>query len=1215
MSTGDLSKGLSVVASTSASMGNSMEETIGMMTAITEQTRNASKASRGLNQIFSRLSQVTSDTSSTGKKLTQIYNDLGIQLYDLNTGQLRSSYDILSDLADRWDTLDTNTQNYIALTSSGSNQLNNFLALMNNFQHATEATNTALESQGSANQENARYMESLTAHITALKAAFQDLSRAVLESGFLESLLDVLTKIVQTLADNPWLVQIGVMTAGITSIAALTKNFLPILAAFTGGLGGLSAAAGTAGAAGALGTFATVLGSIAPYALAASAAIVGLIALYKEWKDAHPDLDTMNEKLQTNKDRLDALNKIPYASRTTEIQDEIDKLEAENKKLQENINLKKQASEEKEEQIDYNRGVWFTEQGEYKKQKVTTKYEGKRYTADDVDELLEKIKKANPELKDFEGTLNDLGVTVTNTFDSFSTAPETLRDYIRTVNSYNSLMKNGQELTAEQAEEYKNAINVLTDYNGHVQDAKDSNQELNQIWYDLSDAASYALGNAEQFTDKIYKQVDAFDDLKHGAAITTANYDELIKRYPQLENYMTIINGSIEEGNALWGVNVSALSSAAAAGDEWAVNMINDILAVANAQIALNRASAEWQAAQKSHDYSPSSTQIQFKGLQYSQADYYEMLQALNAAKKKVGTTTVTGVPGGGGGASKAASKAQKEQKSSDDEHLEALKSIVSLRKSESDLLESSNAETNKQIDKYHEIQSALHNQAQYMRGVLATMKKQGKSQKEINEYQESINSLSKDWWSYQSKITSLIEKQAEAKKKAAKEALEERKKAAEEEQDELEKIAEYAQAVADAQIKKIDEQIDALDKVNDELDDQIQKQQLLEALATAKSKQLYVYKDGQFQYVEDTESISKAQQDLADFEREQRQKKEKEALEAEKQRWEDYKDGWGDLTKSYTTEQGKLLYEQKYGADIENQNWTTRLRNLADFVSEYNSLLSQINSIQTQLDMGQYGDMYLDQATQEYIEEQKRLYNEARARGDWKAMEEANKNANEARGLGRVTTATGDIAGVRGGGTSSGGGGGGGSYTVGSGRGQSFLNEAPAGSTMTGADGSRWTKNNDGSTTITRGGETYHVPAGSSTGKKTSGGSSKSSSSKSSSSGGSALKNAISNAIGKVIGKKKAHGTYSAEGGLTLVGENGPELRVLNQGDGILPTNLTRSLFQVASNPSLATMRNSGNISTHINISNVTLPNVKDAESLVDGLKNLAYQRAYART
>lgn len=1077
---------------------------------------------------------------------------------------------------------------------------------MNNFQHATEATNTALESQGSANRENSRYMESLTAHITALKAAFQDLSRAVLESGFLESLLDVLTKIVQTLADNPWMVQIGVMTAGITSIAALTKNFLPILAAFTSGLGGLSAAAGTAGAAGAVGTFATVLGSIAPYALAASAAIVGLIAIYKAWKDAHPDLDTMNEQLQTNKDRLDALNKIPYASRTTEINDEIAALEKENARLEENIEKKQQA-----QAIKKGREVETTYAGD-PSTKYSVEVKGVEYTASSLENLIQKLKDAQVISEDYIGTLSEFDVQSRSTADN-------ILDMIDAVQKYNDRIESGGTLTADQVEQYREYSSTLASFVTDVNDAADAGGKVDQQYTDLADTAQTVIQKAQSLNGKLLEQTGAFDDLKRGAAITTANYDELIKRYPQLENYMTIINGSIEEGNALWGVNVSALSSAAAAGDEWAVNMINDILAVANAQIALNRASAEWQTAQKNHDYSPSSTQIQFKGLQYSQADYYEMLQALNAAKKKVGTTTVIGDTGGGGGASKA----QKEQKNSDDEHLEALKSIVSLRKSESDLLESSNAETDKQIDKYHEIQSALHNQAQYMRGVLATMKKQGKSQKEINEYQESINSLSKDWWSYQSKITSLIEKQAEAKKKAAKEALEERKAAAEQEQDELEKIAEYAQAVADAQIKKIDEQIDALDKVNDELDDQIQKQQLLEALATAKSKQLYVYKDGQFQYVEDTESISKAQQDLADFEREQRQKKEKEALEAEKQRWEDYKDGWGDLTKSYTTEQGKLLYEQKYGADIENQNWTTRIRNLADFVSEYNSLLSQINSMQTQLDMGQYGDMYLDQATQEYIEEQKRLYNEARARGDWKAMEEANKNANEARGLGRVTTATGDISGIRGGGASSGGGGGGGSYTVGSGRGQSFLNEAPAGSTMTGADGSRWTKNNDGSTTITRGGETYHVPAGSSTGKKTSGGissssrgsSGKSSSSKSSSSGGSALKNAISNAIGKVIGKKKAHGTYSAEGGLTLVGENGPELRVLNQGDGILPTNLTRSLFQVASNPSLATMRNGGNISTHINISNVTLPNVKDAESLVDGLKNLAYQRAYART
>lgn len=46
VSSGDLSKALGNVASTAGAMGNSMEETLGMVTAITEQTRNASKASR-----------------------------------------------------------------------------------------------------------------------------------------------------------------------------------------------------------------------------------------------------------------------------------------------------------------------------------------------------------------------------------------------------------------------------------------------------------------------------------------------------------------------------------------------------------------------------------------------------------------------------------------------------------------------------------------------------------------------------------------------------------------------------------------------------------------------------------------------------------------------------------------------------------------------------------------------------------------------------------------------------------------------------------------------------------------------------------------------------------------------------------------------------------------------------------------------------------------
>ena len=58
--------------------------------------------------------------------------------------------------------------------------------------------------------------------------------------------------------------------------------------------------------------------------------------------------------------------------------------------------------------------------------------------------------------------------------------------------------------------------------------------------------------------------------------------------------------------------------------------------------------------------------------------------------------------------------------------------------------------------------------------------------------------------------------------------------------------------------------------------------------------------------------------------------------------------------------------------------------------------------------------------------------------------------------------------------------------HTIGSDKGKDFINNAKAGDTLTGADGSTWTKNKDGSTTIVQNGVSYNVggasrPSGSS--------------------------------------------------------------------------------------------------------------------------------------
>ena len=101
------------------------------------------------------------------------------------------------------------------------------------------------------------------------------------------------------------------------------------------------------------------------------------------------------------------------------------------------------------------------------------------------------------------------------------------------------------------------------------------------------------------------------------------------------------------------------------------------------------------------------------------------------------------------------------------------------------------------------------------------------------------------------------------------------------------------------------------------------------------------------------------------------------------------------------------------------------------------------------------------------------------------------------------------------------------------------------------------------------------------------------------------------------------AGGTLGATGGISLVGENGPEMRILNRGDGILTSGVTKNLFAWGStSPSdfvsalkgLIGFKLGNSNNTTVNVNNLELPNVTNAREFVTGLKNLALQYAYER-
>lgn len=100
----------------------------------------------------------------------------------------------------------------------------------------------------------------------------------------------------------------------------------------------------------------------------------------------------------------------------------------------------------------------------------------------------------------------------------------------------------------------------------------------------------------------------------------------------------------------------------------------------------------------------------------------------------------------------------------------------------------------------------------------------------------------------------------------------------------------------------------------------------------------------------------------------------------------------------------------------------------------------------------------------------------------------------------------------------------------------------------------------------------------------------------------------------------KNATGTRNFRGGLSLVGERGPEMRILGQGDNVIPANQTANLWKWSNTTpqqmltTLSARSGGGNTSYSFDVSRIELPNVTDAKSFVQGLKNYALQYSYKR-
>lgn len=117
-------------------------------------------------------------------------------------GTMKNTYEFLTDLHKEWGNLNNEQKTAIALQFGGKNQMEVFMATMDNFGTAIKATSTAMGAQGSASRENAKAIDSLQGHLQNLKRAWEELSYKMISSDALKKGMDILTGTLEFLSSN-----------------------------------------------------------------------------------------------------------------------------------------------------------------------------------------------------------------------------------------------------------------------------------------------------------------------------------------------------------------------------------------------------------------------------------------------------------------------------------------------------------------------------------------------------------------------------------------------------------------------------------------------------------------------------------------------------------------------------------------------------------------------------------------------------------------------------------------------------------------------------------------------------------------------------------------------------------------------------------------------------------------------------------------------------
>ncbi|WP_024348486.1 phage tail tape measure protein [Lacrimispora indolis] len=202
VSSADLGEGLRNSASALALAGNDIDQSLAMITAMSEVTQNASESGNALKILSMRLRGMKGELEALGEESDGIESISKIQTQLLNLsnnkvnifddhGNFKSTYEIMKDIANVWESMSQVDQADMLEIIAGKQRGNSIAALLTNMSQAQNALDSSVESSGSAYAEQEKWMQSIEAKAGQFEAAFQSLSNTVIDSELVKFFVDL----------------------------------------------------------------------------------------------------------------------------------------------------------------------------------------------------------------------------------------------------------------------------------------------------------------------------------------------------------------------------------------------------------------------------------------------------------------------------------------------------------------------------------------------------------------------------------------------------------------------------------------------------------------------------------------------------------------------------------------------------------------------------------------------------------------------------------------------------------------------------------------------------------------------------------------------------------------------------------------------------------------------------------------------------------------